>query len=78
MRLLNEDADTSFSRLTLLLTKAEASELRDTLESILRSPSAHDHVPSEDYEKEITVAIYDEPNVSAFNERCRRLIRTDQ
>lgn len=78
MRLLNEDADTSFSRLTLLLTKAEASELLDTLESILRSPSGHEHVPSEDYGKEITVAIYDEAHVSAFNERCQRLIRTDE
>ena len=78
MRLLNEDTDTSFSRLTLLLTKSEASELKDTLESILRSPSRHEHVPSEDYEKEITVAIYDEANVSAFNERCQHLIRADK
>lgn len=78
MRFLNNDTDTAFSRLTLLLTKAEASELRDALELLLQSPHRHEHVPSEDYEKEIIVAIYEEANVGAFNERMQQLIREDR
>jgi len=78
MRLLNEDTEASFSRLTLLLTRAEASELRDSLESILQTGAGHQHIPSEDDKKEITVAIYDDSDIGRFNERSQRLIREDQ
>ncbi len=77
MRLLNDDTDTALARLTLLLTREEASELRDTLEAILADDSRHEHVPSGDYAKEITVAVYDTANVERFNARCQRLIRED-
>ena len=78
MRLLNEDTDTAFSRLTLLLTRAEASELRDSLESILASEHRHEHVANDDYTKEISVALYDSTNPDSFNVRTRRLIEEDR
>ncbi len=80
MRLLNEDTDSAFSRLTLLLTKAEASELRDSLEAILNSDAVarHEHVPSEDFQKEVTISIYDESDISRFHERAQELIRADK
>ena len=78
MRLLNEDTDTAFSRLTLLLTRAEASELRDTLECILSSNHHHEHVSSDDFAKEITVTIYDSGNPESFNLRTQRLIKEDR
>ena len=80
MRLLNEDTDSAISRLTLLLTKVEACELRDSLEAILESDAVarHEHVPSEDFQKEITIAIYDESDISRFDERVQELIQADK
>ncbi len=78
MRFLNEDSDASFSRLTLLLTRAEASELRDSLNSILKSGTGHEHVSSAFYDKEITIAIYDDVNISRFNHRSQLLIVEDR
>jgi hypothetical protein len=42
---------------TLWLTRAEASELRDSLEQMLGDPAPerHEHVASADYRTEITV-----------------------
>jgi hypothetical protein len=81
MRMLDEKRDESLSRIVILLTRAEAEDLRDSLESILDDGIGHHaHTPSEDYQKEITVAIYeeaDQANVDSFNDRCRRLIRED-
>ena len=78
MRMLDEKRDQSLSRVTILLSRAEAEELRDSLEAILGGGiGQHEHTPSEDYQKEITVAVYDEANVDSFNDRCRRLIRDD-
>ena len=76
MRLLDEDNDTAIHRLTMLLTRAEASELRDALDAILADASRHEHVPDRGFEREITVAVYDPADVSPFNERSQRLIET--
>ena len=56
MRLLDEDADASCNRVTCYLTRAEAQELRDSLEALLRGGmERHEHVSSADFGKEITV-----------------------
>lgn len=79
MRMLDEERDRSLSRITILLSRAEAEELRDSLKSVLEpGVELHQHISSEDYQKEITVAVYDETNVDSFNDRCRRLIREDK
>ncbi|MEN6307507.1 MAG: hypothetical protein ABFD91_07100 [Anaerohalosphaeraceae bacterium] len=78
MIILDEKIDKSISRLTLLLQQSEAEELRDSLESILKGKSGdHEHVPSEDYKKEITVALYEPSNIDGFNDRVQKLIRKD-
>lgn len=78
MRMLDEKRDQSLSRITVLLTRAEAEELRDSLDSILGGGiGQHAHTPSEDFQKEITVAVYDRTNLDSFDDRCRRLIRED-
>lgn len=75
MRLLDQNADRTVQRLLVLLTKAEASELRDSLELLLAdSIGRHEHVPSEDYRKEITIAIYDLSSLETFDNRSRTLI----
>ena len=68
----------SLHHVLLCLTQAEAKELRDSLEAILAgTPNRHEHVPSDDYSKEITVCIYDISNLGHFDERSRRLIAAD-
>jgi len=79
MRILDDDASKKVDHVTILLTRDEAEELRDALTNVLTDPEYdHDHVISEDYQKEIIVAIYDVANLSSFNERCQRLILKDE
>lgn len=76
MRILDEERDHSVDRATLLLTRIEAQELMDSLQSLLANGKGqHAHVPSEDYQKEMTVAIYDPSRTDGFNLRCQKLIR---
>jgi hypothetical protein len=70
--------DTAISRAILYLTPDEASELRNSLNAILKEPRArHEHVSSEDYSKEITVCIYDPTDLAGFDERSKHLILAD-
>ena len=76
MRILDETRDNSVDRATLLLTRSEAQELLDSLQSLLTDGKGqHAHVPSEDYLKEIAIAIYEPGNVEGFNQRCQKLIQ---
>jgi hypothetical protein len=76
MRILDENRDNSVDRATLLLTESEAQELRDSLESLFAGGKGqHAHVPSEDYQKEITIAIYEPGHADGFNQRCQKLIQ---
>jgi hypothetical protein len=79
MRILDEISDKSLKNLILYLTFAEASELRDSLDEILKKPlNNHAHIYSENFQKEITVCIYDMDNLKGFNERSMNLIINDQ
>lgn len=56
MRIHDEDNDLSICAVTLFLTRAEAEELRDSVQALLSGdPSDHQHVPSPDFQKEVTV-----------------------
>ena len=45
---------------------AEASELRDSLDELLKKPlNNHAHITNENFQKEITVCIYDINNLTA-------------
>jgi len=75
MRILDRSSDKSIDRVTLYLTRAEASELRDSLKAILAGPAErHEHVLSPDCSKEITVCIYDASSLNSFDQRSRKLI----
>jgi hypothetical protein len=78
MRILDEARDAAIANITLLLTRAEASEMRDALETLLADESRHEHVSSKDYDKEVSLAIYNDETLQRFNDRCRRLIRQDK
>jgi hypothetical protein len=58
---------------------SEAVELRNTLSEMIADPIGHDHghVSSEDYKKELTVAIYSPDDPEHFDDRSKRLIIED-
>lgn len=79
MRLLNQDEDRVIQRLLLLLTQREAVELKDSLELLLaNSAGRHEHISSEDYQKELTIAIYDQTALEGFDGRSQTLIARDE
>ena len=78
MRILDEIRNESVNKITIMLNQSEALEFRDSLDSIIgKDKGHHAHVPSNDFKKEITIAIYDENNVKCFNDRIQRLIVDD-
>ena len=79
MRILNNDTDKKADNITLCLTKAEAAELRDTLESILENPKEnHGHIPDYVDNKELTVCVYDMNDLdSSLHDRIKKLIKED-
>ncbi len=79
MRILDESSDKSLKNVILYLTFAEASELKDSLEGLLKKPlNNHAHISNENLQKEITVCIYDVDNLKGFNKRSMNLIINDQ
>lgn len=80
MRILDEDHDKAFCRVTVLLTASEADELRDSLTDLLSSGinGNHTHIPSDDYTKEITISLYTHEELSSFSSRYQLLIKEDK
>ncbi len=80
MRILDLDSNRKLHNIILYLTMSEAMELRSKMDSIIERPGAdnHEHIPSEDYQKEITICIYDEKNLEGFDERSKKLILEDE
>lgn len=78
MRLLDKKNKNKLDKIVIYLTKEEANELSSSLLEVLKNPSRHEHIPSDDYTKEITICIYDENNISNFDERSQLLIKEDR
>jgi hypothetical protein len=78
MRILDDVTSTALRSVTVYLTVAEAHELRDKVASVLSSREVHhEHIPSDDFQKEITIAIYEDRPIQSFDQRSRRLILED-
>ena len=77
MRILDPQDDKPLSAITIYLTIREASELRDKLTGLLDERTGHEHVPSEDFQKEITVCVYDVTSLNHFDSRSKKLILED-
>ena len=80
MRILDDNTKNRLDNVTLYLTMSEAKELRDSLDDVIMNPRAgyHAHVSNEDYQKEITVCLYDAANLEGFSERSKQLILKDK
>ena len=79
MRILDQKNDQSINQVVLYLTKEEALELKDSLDGIIEDNNLgrHEHVSSSEYDKEITVCLYDPGSIEQFSERSKKLIRHD-
>lgn len=80
MRILDNDRDVACNSVTLFLTVSEASELRDSLNSLVHEGfhARHEHVTSGDFQKEITVCVYTAEDLAGFDARSRKLILEDR
>ena len=79
MRILDLNADKALESVILYLTHAEAQELKDTLDDLLKNPlNNHSHVSDEQYQKELTICVYDVKNLEGFNARSKNLILHDE
>lgn len=78
MRILDETNDRSLKGVSLFLTPEEAESMLAQLGALVsRTRRHHVHIEDEDSEREITIAIYTESNVSQFDRRSRLLIEED-
>ena len=78
MRISDDVTDKKLDRITLFLTEPEAIQLESYLKPFLEKPKEkelHFHLSSEDYQKEITVCIYNPENIRALHSRAQKLIR---
>ena len=79
MRFLNEQTNMKIDRLILYLTRDEAQEMVDGILDLLKnSHKQHVHISAEDYQKELTCAIYDVKDLTNFDERSQKLILQDK
>ncbi|MCH9634487.1 MAG: hypothetical protein S4CHLAM7_12390 [Chlamydiae bacterium] len=82
MRIYNEDEDRKVNNVIIYLTSEEAQEMKDALDGLITSKKKlnHEHVPdrANDYNREITLCIYDEQNLEGFHPRAIKLIKEDE
>ena len=63
MRILDDESDKKLDNVSIFLTKEEAVQLRGYLNQLLDNPKLqHSHLSSSDYQKEITICLYDVKN----------------
>ena len=78
MRILDDKSDKKLDTVTLFLTQEEALQLRSDLDQLLAKPQLHHtHLSSENYQKEITVCVYDGEKLQGFHPRAIKLIKED-
>ena len=79
MRILDDDSNKKLDRISLFLTKNEALHLIGYLEQLIASKkSDHSHLMSEDYQKEVTLCLYEPTKVENFHPRIQKLILYDE
>ncbi len=79
MRILNDESDKKLDAVSVFLTKQEVKQLIGYLTQLIENPKLqHMHLSSEDYQKEITICMYDGEDLSGFSQRAKKLISADE
>ena len=66
---------TTLSRILIILTPSESSELASKIKSIDPNMGEHIHVDDQEYSREITIAVYTDQNLHYFTKEIRELIK---
>lgn len=78
MKIIDAKNRKELRNLILLLTFSEASELHDELERLLsnnsKSKNDHGHIADEDFNREVSLAIYDGENFQNFETWIQNVI----
>jgi len=77
MRIHDDESDRTLDSVTLFLTRSEAEYLQGLLPDLLAG-THHGHVSSADFEKELTVCVYDPGVLEGFSDRAKRIILDDK
>jgi uncharacterized protein YegJ (DUF2314 family) len=75
MQIINDKDLTTLSRILIMLTPSEASELASKIKSIDPNIGEHIHVDDQEYSREITIAVYTDQNLHYFTKEIRELIK---
>ncbi len=80
MYILDEEANKKINLITIILNKKEMKQLLGYAKKLLDAPqsSEHYHLSSDDYQKEITICLFDSGNLEQFNPRIQKLIKDDE
>jgi hypothetical protein len=79
MRILDDETDKKLDTISLFLTMSEAKQLHSYLQELIENPKKqHIHMSSDDYQKEITLCVYNENSLEGLHERGKKLILTDE
>ena len=80
MYILDDLTNKKLDSITLILNENEIRQLIGYAKQLLekKSSSDHYHLSSEDYQKEITICIYNSENIKQFNDRIQKLIMDDK
>lgn len=82
MRIFDQTNDKTLKTILLFLTKNEMKQMIGYLEQMENDTIGigHAHLDDEEYQHEITIALYDEKNMqnNEFNERCKKVIVEDK
>ncbi len=79
MRIFNINKNESIDEVLLLLTKDEASELRDELDRLLNSEIDvdHGHISEDSFDREITISIYNSNRIKYYHPDIKKLFRDE-
>ncbi len=78
MRLLDTETNKAIGSVGIYLTKTEAKQMLDFLQSLINETAGnHVHVNDDNYSHEVTLAIYFDENLDQFDERSKKLIKDD-
>lgn len=80
MYMLDDESNKRIRSLTLLLTKDEIKQLLGYARQLLedKPSSDHYHLSTEDYQKEITLCLYEPTKIENFQPRIQKLILLDE
>jgi len=78
MKILNTDTNSPTKNICIYLTSAEALQMLGYLEQLVAEPDEHYHLNDEDFEREISLVIYNPNDLSGFDARSKRLIENDE